>query len=94
MDSIIKNRLLIVQKNDPVLAKLLLEFYQKSLEYDSIAEDILKYVMTTEKEIKTSIILDSYMFKSIKHFKVIIINLELENDKLCIYFNHYFLQML
>lgn len=94
MDSIIKNRLLIVQKNDPVLAKLLLEFYQKSLEYDSIAEDILKYVMTTEKEIKTSIILDSYMFKSIKHFKVIIINLELENDKLYIYFNHYFLQML
>lgn len=91
LDAIIKHRILIVKNTDPVLAKMLQKFYQKNIEFDGVAESIVKHVMTADKGTKTfDVPLDSYILRSINHFRVISIYLKYKNSNLLLYFNHCF----
>lgn len=66
---------------------MLLNFYQKNVEFDDIARSIVKYVMMADKGTKTFVVpLDSYMLMSIKNFRVIIKHLEYKNNNLLINF--------
>lgn len=87
-DQLLKARIDLMKKENQVLGEKYAKLYEKSLEFNSVAEDIANYIMKGDRDndehfVKAKTLLHPFKDKlldSIKNFKVIVITMITNNN--------------